>query len=345
MDIITLFSGAGGLDLGFSKAGFNIVWANDNNKDVEKTYKENHKGVIFDNRSLTKIPSADIPKCDGIIGGPPCQSWSIAGSGKGIDDNRGKLFYEYIRVIRDKKPKFFLAENVPGILYKNNIDEFKKIINLLEEIGYKVYYKKLDSSNYGVPQARKRVIIIGINNNINKEYCFPRKEIIKINLKDAISDLPIPKESLNKNYSNDNLKINGNEYYTGSFSSRFMSRNRWKSWNEVAYTVEASGRHAKVHPEYGKMRKIKKDNWEFIYPDKARRFSVRESARIQTFPDDFKFYYEKLNDAYKMIGNAVPPILSYKIALSIKEILNINTLDNNYWNLPWLNKKSTERVS
>ena len=329
MKIVSLFSGCGGLDLGFENAGFNVIWANEKNKKIFETYNMNHSNTKLIKKSIKDVKSSEIPECDGIIGGPPCQSWSVAGAGRGIDDNKGQLFYEYIRVIRDKNPKFFLAENVPGILYRNNIDEFHQIVNLLEDLGYNVSYRKIKAEYYGVPQLRRRVFIIGIREDFDVEFEFPDKTHSNyedhlpnlINLEQAIGDLPEPKPAKDKNYSNSDLEINGNEYYIGGYSSRFMSRNRRKRWDELAYTVEASGRHAKVHPENGEMKKLEKDKWEFLFPDRVRRLSIRESARIQTFPDDFNFYYSKLNDAYKMIGNAVPVRLAYVLANQIKNLL------------------------
>ena len=116
MDVVSFFAGAGGLDLGFEKAGFNVLYANEYDKEIWETYEKNHKKTKLDRRSITDIASDEIPNCDGIIGGPPCQSWSEAGSKRGIADNRGQLFYEFMRILADKKPKFFLAENVSGML-------------------------------------------------------------------------------------------------------------------------------------------------------------------------------------------------------------------------------------
>ncbi len=336
--IISLFSGCGGLDLGFKKAGFEIIWANEFNDKIWETYEYNHPETNLDKRSIVDIDSTEIPYADGIIGGPPCQSWSLAGSMGGIEDNRGQLFYEYARILRDKKPKFFLAENVPGIISKSHIDEFKKIIALFEEIGYSVNYKKVDSADYGVPQNRKRVIIIGFRKDLNLKFEFPEKthsdhneekpNIVK--LKDSIKDLPEPKPSKEKNYANDNLKINAHEYFTGDYSSRFMSRNRRRKWTQPGYTVEASGRHSKIHPDSPKMVKVAKDKREFRGEGKPRRLSIRESARIQTFPDNFKFFYKKLNDGYKMVGNAVPVRLAEVMAKAIKQHLeNVDLNKNN----------------
>ncbi|WP_018250279.1 DNA cytosine methyltransferase [Orenia marismortui] len=330
-EIISLFAGCGGLDLGFEQAGFNVIWANEYNKKIWATYEENHKQTELDKRSIVDIESEEIPKATGIIGGPPCQSWSLAGSMGGIDDNRGKLFYEYIRILRDKQPEFFLAENVPGIISKRHIKEFNKIISMLEETGYNVTYKKLDSSDYGVPQSRKRVFIIGYRKDLNLKFDFnnvKKREIVT--LKEAIGDLPKPLPAKEKNYTNgDDLEINGHEYFIGNFSSRFMSRNRRRGWDEVAYTIEASGRHAKIHPSAGEMTKVEKDKWIFDESKPYRRLSIRESARIQTFPDDFKFIYERLNDGYKMIGNAVPVKLSKVLAEVISNDLDsIKNLTN-----------------
>src|SRR3989337_2729025 len=123
MEIVSLFSGCGGLDLGFSNSGFRIVYASDSDKTVWETYEKNHH-IEMDNRSIENVPSKEIPKADGIIGGPPCQSWSLAGEMRGAEDERGHLFYEYTRIIRDKRPKFFLTENVPGIISTTHFKEF-----------------------------------------------------------------------------------------------------------------------------------------------------------------------------------------------------------------------------
>jgi DNA (cytosine-5)-methyltransferase 1 len=323
IEMVSLFSGCGGLDLGFEQAGFDIVWANEYNKKIWDTYEHNHPNTKLDRRSIVDIDSKEIYEADGIIGGPPCQSWSLAGSMDGIDDNRGKLFYEYLRVLRDKKPMFFLAENVPGIVSKTHIDEFMKIVELFENTGYEVSYKKLNSSHYGVPQSRNRVFIIGYRKDLGIKFDFNNiKKRKKVTLKDVLGDLPEPLPAKEKNYTNgDDLDINGHEYYIGDFSSRFMSRNRRRGWDEVAYTVEASGRHAKIHPSAGPMEKIEKDKWKFDESKPRRRLSIRESARIQTFPDDFEFIYEKLNDGYKMIGNAVPVELARVLARQIMKDL------------------------
>lgn len=126
-NIVSFFSGCGGLDLGFEKAGYNILWANEFDKDIWDTYRYNHKNTFLDTRSITEIDASEVPDCEGMIGGPPCQSWSIGGSKRGLNDKRGQLFWDYIRMIDEKKPKFFVVENVRGMLlerYGNALSDF-----------------------------------------------------------------------------------------------------------------------------------------------------------------------------------------------------------------------------
>lgn len=172
MKIVSLFSGCRGLDLGFTNAGFKLTYANDNDKAIWETFTKNHS-IDIDKRSLFDIKSDEIPNADGIIGGPPCQSWSLAGAMRGLKDTRGKLFYEYIRVLKDKQPKFFLAENVPGIASKTHIGEFKAILKKLSDLGYNISYEIVDARNYGVPQERRRVIIVGYNKSLGMKFNFP----------------------------------------------------------------------------------------------------------------------------------------------------------------------------
>ena len=130
MNIVSFFAGAGGLDLGFQKAGFNVVWANEYDKEIWETYEKNHPKTKLDKRSIVNIPSDEVPECDGIIGGPPCQSWSEAGAMKGINDKRGQLFYDFIRILEAKQPKFFLAENVSGMLIDRHSEALANIKEL-----------------------------------------------------------------------------------------------------------------------------------------------------------------------------------------------------------------------
>jgi len=322
MNIISLFSGAGGLDLGFQKAGFNIIWSNEYDNEIWETYKKNHPDTYLNKQSITEVPLSNIPDCDGIIGSPPCQSWSEAGALRGIHDNRGQLFFNFIKILENKKPLFFLAENVSGMLLSRHKTALATIKDLFKNAGYNLHFKLLNAKNYGVPQDRKRIFFVGFRRDLNTNFDFPKESNKLILLKSMIYDLnetAIPAKK--GNYTNgDNCIIPNNEYMTGGFSSIYMSRNRVRNWDEVSFTIQAGGRHAPIHPQAPKMLFVEQNKRIFV-PGKEsmyRRLSIRECARIQTFPDDFIFYYKNLSSGYKMVGNAVPVNLAYIIAKKIK---------------------------
>lgn len=328
MKVISLFSGCGGLDLGFEKAGFEIPVANEFDKTIWATFKANHPKTKLIEGDIRNIKEDEFPDdVDGIIGGPPCQSWSEAGSLRGIDDERGQLFYDYIRILKKIQPKFFLAENVPGMLASRHKTAVENIVSMFEKCGYNISINMVNAKNYGVAEERKRVFYIGFRKDIDIDFVFPKgsteDDNKKITLRDVIWDLQftaVPSEE--KNYTNPNA-INNNEYFTGAYSTIFMSRNRVKGWDEQAFTVQASGRQCQLHPQAPKMIKYAKNDCRFVKGKEHlyRRMTVREIARVQGFPDDFQFIYEKVDNAYKMIGNAVPVNLAYEIAVSIKEQL------------------------
>lgn len=328
MKIISLFSGCGGLDLGFERAGFEIPVANEYDKTIWETFKINHPKTRLIEGDIRQINESDFPSgVDGIIGGPPCQSWSEAGALRGIDDARGQLFFDYIRILRKVRPKFFLAENVSGMLADRHNEAVQNIIKLFEESGYDVTLTLVNAKDYGVAQERKRVFYIGFRKDLNINFQFPvgstTDDKRKFTLKDIIWDLQdsaVP--SAPRNHHNPQ-SVNNNEYFTGEFSPIFMSRNRVKSWDEQAFTVQASGRQCQLHPQAPKMVKVGKNDCRFVKGQEHlyRRMTVREVARIQGFPDDFQFIYDSVNDAYKMIGNAVPVHLAYEIAVAIKKVL------------------------
>ncbi|WP_144283153.1 DNA cytosine methyltransferase [Chryseobacterium echinoideorum] len=330
MRISSFFAGAGGLDLGFKKAGFEIVYANEYDKTIWNTYEENHPETFLDKRSIVDVHSDDVFDCDGIIGGPPCQSWSEAGALKGINDKRGQLFFDFIRILEAKQPKFFLAENVSGMLLNRHTDALENIKEMFRKagVGYELSFQMVNAVDYNVPQDRKRVIFVGIRKDLNFKYEFETPNFKKLTLNDTISDLTdnvLP--AIEKNKTNgDNCLVPNHEFMTGGFSTIYMSRNRVRSWDEPSFTIQAGGRHAPLHPQAPKMKHVEQNVRIFQpgYEDSYRRLSVRECARIQTFPDDFIFRYENIADGYKMIGNAVPVNLAYFLAESIKKQLNKN---------------------
>lgn len=327
MDLISLFSGAGGLDLGFHKAGFNTIVANEYDKKICPTFKANFPNVKLIEGDIRNIDSSQFPEnIHGIIGGPPCQSWSEGGSLRGIEDERGQLFYEYIRILNAKKPLFFLAENVSGMLSKRHTAAVTEFLDLFANAGYNVSLKLLNAKNYEVAEDRERVFYVGFRKDLGIDtFVYPDPIVPNPTLRDCIWDLKdtaIP--ALPKNKTNGNLCVTPNhEYFIGDFSPIYMSRNRVRSWDEPGFTVQASGRQCQLHPQAPKMIKISPNKQMFVKgkEDLYRRMSVREVARIQGFPDNYTFIYEDVNYGYKMIGNAVPIMLAYHLAVRIKDTL------------------------
>jgi len=325
MRLVSLFSGCGGLDKGFENAGFNVVWANEFDPVIWKTFEHNFPKAELDKRSIVDIQSSEMPDAAGIIGGPPCQSWSEAGARRGINDSRGQLFYEYIRVLREKEPLFFLAENVSGMLLPRHKNAFEEIIRQFRRLKYNVDYSLLNAWDYDVPQDRKRVIIVGYHKKTGKSFHFPPQSPRRPVLKDAIWDLKRakPAKEYNKTNGDKGLWAPNHEYMNGGFSTIYMSRNRVRGWNESSFTIQAGGRHAPIHPQAPKMKFVEQNKRIFV-PGREhlyRRLSVRECARIQTFPDDFVFKYENVADGYKMIGNAVPVKFAEALAKKIRQDL------------------------
>ena len=303
MIVASLFSGAGGLDLGFIQAGHQVIWANDNYEDAVSTYKENiGDHIILDD--IKNIKSEEIPDHDILIGGFPCQGFSVANTGRSKSDERNSLYLEFLRVISDKKPKYFVAENVKGILSLEKGEVFNLIISDFESAGYKVEYQVLNSANYGVPQKRERVIIIGTREDINIPISHPpsthhntekNKEETSllpwVTVGEALSNIPDPDGShnlLNHTYSKFKLKFNG---YIGN-----RSIDPEKPSPTVTARGDSKGGVVVLH-----------------HPNNKRRMSVREIAIVQSFPINYKFIGPN-SSAYRQIGNAVPPLMANAIA-------------------------------
>jgi len=218
-----------------------------------------------------------------------------------------------------------LAENVSGMLAGRHSEALENIKNHFIESGYDLYFKLLDAHDFKVAQNRKRVFFIGFRKDLGIKFKFPKPFEKKRVLKDVIWDL---KDSVlpakDKTYTNeDKCKVPNHEYMLGGFSSMYMSRNRVRSWDEPSFTIQAGGRHAPLHPQAPKMQFVEQNKRIFVpeYEHLYRRLSVRECARIQSFPDEHIFYYKNLVAGYKMVGNAVPPYLAYYLAVAIKEQL------------------------
>lgn len=299
MKVVSLFSGAGGLDLGFKMAGHDIIWANDLYEDAVHTYQKNIGDHIV-LEDVRNIPADAIPDCDIVIGGFPCQGFSVANTKRHVTDERNELYKQLIRVIEDKQPKFFLAENVKGLTNLGKGDVFKMILSDFEHLGYRVRYKILNAADYGVPQTRLRVIIVGVRNDIGWEYEFPKEThsqdgqdglLVWVSVSEALKGLPDPdseNDVPNHTYSKYKLNING---YLG---------HRLLDPDKPAPTVTARGDNrggVVIHP----------------HPNGQRRMSCRELASVQSFPIDYEFSGNN-SSIYRQIGNAVPPLLAYAVA-------------------------------
>lgn len=331
MNVVSFFAGCGGLDLGFEQAGFNVVWANEFEHHCQATYIRNHPHTEFVLGDVCKIDPISIPDCDGFIGGPPCQSWSVGGKQKGLDDERGQLFLKYIELINSKKPKFFVIENVKGMLDEKFKDVFEDFVNRLDNAGYDVQWTLLDAVNFRIPQNRERVFFVGFRKELNATFTFPVPTCLEpITLEQAIGDITEEPNRYSigkmKNTDSGGLKshYSNHDVLTSKFGSFYYRGNRRRGWQQPSFTINATADFAPLHPSSPKMMYYGHENWNF-QKDKLleyRRLSVRECARIQTFPDSFIFEYDNIKNAYKMIGNAVPPRLGKEIAKSIFSALN-----------------------
>lgn len=309
LKVASMFAGCGGLDYAFHMQPdiYNIVYVNDFDMDACNTYEKNFNFKPECN-DIAKIEN--IPDCDILTGGFPCQGFSVANQNRLETDNRNKLYLELVRLLRLKNPKYFIFENVKGILslgkYETDEDKknhkgsvFKMIVSDLENCGYNVHTKLFKLKWYDIPQNRERVIFIGVRNDISERIHFDwpteTKEITKT-LKDAIGDLPIDyDEELQHVGSKQKVYING---YMG---------NRKLDWDKIAPTITGRG-GGTGGPCIN------------VHPSGERRMTIREYARIQTFPDTFKFEGSK-SSMYRQIGNAVPPKFSYILS---KIIHNLN---------------------
>ena len=330
MAVISLFSGAGGLDLGFHRAGFITAIANEFDPKICPTFRYNFPNVNLIEGDIRNIDAGAFPQhVDGIIGGPPCQSWSEGGAKRGFNDPRGQLFLEYIRILEATQPLFFIAENVSGMLaprLANAVAAFLDSFRHAGEYGYDVQLRMLNAKDYQVPEDRDRVFYIGFRRDLNiQDFEFPAPITPRLTLRDAIWDLrdtAIP--ALERNHTNGNACIVDNhEYYVSGFSPIYMSRNRVRGWDEQGFTVQASGRQCQLHPQAPMMELVEPNHRRFVPGAEHlyRRMTVREVARVQTFPDNFHFIYEDLNNGYKMIGNAVPVNLAFHVATQIRQTL------------------------
>lgn len=339
LKVLDLFSGCGGMSLGFEQAGFSIELGIDNCGDALSTFKKNHKNSSIIDADLSKLDPSEIniDTIDVIIGGPPCQGFSIAGK-RIVEDERNNLYKSFVRYVDFFKPKAFVMENVPNILSMGSGLIRNKIIEDFSSLGYTVVCKLLMASDFGVPQNRKRAFFVGIAGGINFE--FPEKlDLPKITSQDAISDLP--DLSLLDNSSYPIPSISNYQKKMRSNSQRLFNHQLTEHKEKTVKIISLvpDGGNYKDLPEYLKNTRRVNIAWTRLNSQKPsftidtghrhhfhykynRVPTVRESARIQSFPDDFIFLGNKTSQ-YRQVGNAVPPLLAKYLGNKLKEYLDV----------------------
>ncbi len=304
---VSLFSGAGGLDIGLEQAGFKTIWANDFAHDACETHKLWSKAVVVEG-DIGTVDFETIPDCDIASFGFPCQGFSLSGPRK-IDDSRNTLYRYCVKLVEKKQPKVFLAENVKGVLTLGNGKIKDAIISDFESKGYVVTINLVNAADYHVPEDRQRVIIVGIRKDLVKKYGvsfdMPKPFEDRITLREALKDFGDAKPE---------------DVCDAPYSSRYMSRNRKRGWDEVSFTVPAMAKQVTLWPGSPDMIKSGPEHWEFGTEGVTRRLSYKEAAAIQTFPKDMEFCGD-LTSKYKQIGNAVPCELARNIGLVLYDIL------------------------
>lgn len=359
ISVVSLFSGGGGLDLGFKKAGFDIQWAIDNDKNAVSTYKANiGNHIICDD--INAIDLATIPHADVVIGGPPCQSFSLAGK-RDVEDERGQLVWRYIQIIKHIEPKAFVFENVTGLLSAKNA-KGEKVIELLKsafiEIGYSISTKVVNTADYGIPQKRKRVIIVGLRNREFFEFpaathCEDGSNLKRyVSVEEALGDLPlaVSEEKETTKYlvepQSEYQKImRGKGEITEHIIPQMSELDKY-----IISHVKPGGNYMDVPADVNsaRIRRLQRDgghttcygrlrpdapsytiNTYFNRPNVGcnihysadRLITVREALRLQSFPDSYKLVSSSKQGKNLIVGNAVPPILAEIIAQKLKEYI------------------------
>jgi len=315
LKVISLFSGSGGLDLGFLATGkFEVIFANDLNQYACATYSNNiGKHIVCEDISkLIELPNADI-----IIGGPPCQGFSTANPLRSFDDPRNQLFKEYARIIKEVNPKLFLMENVSGMVTMDNGRVFELIKKDLSNCGYTLYDSLLNAKKYGVPQSRRRMIIIGVRNDISEKFEFPKpthNDNNYISVGETIIDNPIPKNSPNHKVSNlTELNLSRLKHIPEGGSMRDCPK-------ELQNNSDLNRAMRRLHSKKESHAIVHNNCDHYYHPTEDRRITIREMARIQCYPDDYIFYGSK-SEQSRQVGNSVPVELGKALAKSIYSFL------------------------
>lgn len=358
--VVSLFSGGGGLDLGFKNENYEIIWAIDNQKSAVDTYKQNIGNHII-HADINAVDISMLPSCDIIIGGPPCQSFSLSGNRK-PDDPRGQLVWKYIEIIDHLRPKAFVFENVIGLMSakaKNGDKVVDLLLNSFGNIGYTLNLKVLNAADYGVPQVRKRIFIIGMEKNVKFNFPLPTHSVDGVNgeryitTQEALGDLPEATCNPNELLNYPSEPMNGYQALmrdTNTTITEHVIPQMSKLDEYIITHVNPGGNYMDIPPEveskriqrlqrdgghttcYGRLKPDKPSytiNTNFNRPNvgcnihysRNRLITVREALRLQSFPDSFMIVSSSKQAKHSIVGNAVPPILAQNIARTLKNIL------------------------
>lgn len=314
--VASLFCGCGGTDVGllgnfdflgkhYASNNMKIVYANDIDDNACKIFEENF-GIKPDNRDIRKVSSTELPDFDILTGGFPCQSFSIIAQNPkrlGVKDDRGKLFFEMCRILKDKQPKCFIAENVKGLLTANQRNAFPLILEEFKNSGYDVKYMILNSANYGVPQKRERVIIVGFRKDLNIDFVFPNHIITDEDLFEPL------KKVIDNNVDE--------KYYFSEKAVQGMMKKRSKMNKGRAQDIEKPCNTVGAH-----LAKVSLNSTDpvLMLENRFRRFTPREVARIQSFPERFELVGSE-SAQYRALGNAIPPVMIWYVANTVKKYL------------------------
>lgn len=365
---IDLFSGAGGMSEGFSLAGFSVCAANDFDVDAANTYKANHQDTEFipgpieniSAKQLLQVANLDRGELDALVGGPPCQAFSVYNHQRGMHDERSGLFREYLRIVKGIMPKFVVMENVTGITSVDDGKAVQEIYSSLSSLGYHVDHRILKAEEFGIPQERRRIFFIASLNHRKilwpAPFCWPNSLFPCVTVSDAIGDLPelnILEGSEESGYSCVPVSNYQRELRSGSDSlynhvapylapinlERLKHIPQGGSWRDIPPDLLPAGmkmarrsdhtkRYGRLHPDGLASTILTKCDlhWgAYIHYNQERSLTVREAARFQSFPDKFRFTGSK-GEQFRQVGNAVPPLLAKAVAKSIAEMLGTSSL-------------------
>ena len=311
MQAVSLFSGCGGSDAGVIANGFNVLMANDKLSYARDVYQANHPQTDYVLGDVAKVKT--FPAAQLLVGCYPCQGFSQGGV-RQASSSLNTLYLEFARALGAIKPKAFVVENVSGMVRKNFAYLLQDQLKVFTEAGYRVKYQVLNAADYGVPQERKRILIVGVRDDLGVDYQFPSPthgpgcEQPHVTIRDAIGDMPEWPEG---------------EFYAREFHWYYLSRDRRRGWDAISKTIVANPRHVPLHPLSPALIKQEHNVWKFETEARARRFSYREAARLQGFARDFIFPDTdagSLDMRYKVAGNAVPPPLFAAVVKALPDV-------------------------